>query len=187
MRKVLGFLLFAGALSVPETGRGGATPSARVDCEARENGKPASASFRVQRDSTQIVKGSCGRAVEVPPGSYDVVVVLDGVADGAERRQAVEARVDQLTKVQASFETGEILVEVTREGRRGVGTVKLLRAGQVLATLSAGVASRVSVGTYTVEIESRGTRRAFDAVTVSRGERRTLSADFSSNGAQASP
>jgi hypothetical protein len=99
----------------------------------------------------------------------------------------VDARVGELTKGKASFDVGEILVEITREGHRTVGTIKLLRGKEPVATLTAGVANRVTAGSYAVEIESRGTRRVLEAVTIARGERRSLSEDFSATGAQASP
>jgi hypothetical protein len=53
--------------------------------------------------------------------------------------------------------------------------------------LTAGVTNRLSAGTYGIEIESRGTRRVLEAVTVVRGERKSLNEDFTATGAQASP
>jgi hypothetical protein len=143
--------------------------------------------MRLEGEAGPIAQGSCGRALEIAPGTYTAVVVLDGAADAPESRQRVEAKAGQLTMARASFETGEILIEATRDGRRGVASVKLRKDGQERATLSAGVASRVSAGTYDVEVESRGTRRVISAVTVSRAERRTVSVDFSSASAPASP
>ncbi|MFT3921474.1 MAG: hypothetical protein QM778_02945 [Myxococcales bacterium] len=187
MRKSFVFFAISALLGVSSATSVAAAPSARVDCEVQENGQPALGSFRVMSGETQIAKGSCGRAQEVPPGGYDLQITLDGAIDAPTSKQRVEARVGELTKARASFETGEILVELTRDGRRTVGTIRLLRGKDVIATLTAGVTSRVSAGTYSVEIESRGTRRVLDAITISRAERRSLSADFSASGAQASP
>jgi hypothetical protein len=182
MRKTLMFVVITLALAGLSGRRAGAAAPAKVDCEVQENGKPALASLRVMAGETQIAKGSCGRPVEVPAGSYDLWVVLDGAVDSPVSKQHVELKEGGSTKAKASFETGEILVELTRDGRRTVGTIKLLRGAEVLATLTPGVANHVSAGTYSVEIESKGTRRTLDAVTVARGERRRLSADLSASG-----
>lgn len=187
MRNYSVILAFSGLIGLAVSSQAGAAASARVDCEVQENGKASLGSFRLLAGDTQIAKGSCGRPQEVPAGSYDLLVSLDGAADAPIFKQHVDARVGELTKATASFETGEILVELTREGRRTMGTIKLLRGKESVATLTAGVASRVSAGTYSVEIESRGTRRVLDAVTVARGERRSLSEDFPATSAQASP
>jgi len=187
MRKSHVFFAISGLMGLIYARPAGAAPSARVDCDVQENGQQALASFRVMAGESEIAKGSCGRAQEVPPGTYEMRVTLDGAVDAPTVKQRIEARVGDLTKARASFETGEILVELTRDGRRTIGTIKLLKGGSVLATLTGGVTSRVSVGTYSVELESRGARRTLDAVTVSRGERRSLSADFSAGGAPPSP
>ena len=76
------------------------------------------------------------------------------------------------------FETGELLLEVTREGRRSTALVQLSAGGRKLAQLSAGVATRLVVGTYSLEVESRGEKRQLDAVTIVRGERRVLGVEF---------
>jgi hypothetical protein len=181
------FLAFSTLLALSGASQAGAAPSARVDCEVLENGKPSLASFRVMTGDSQIAKGSCGRPQEVPGGGYDLVISLDGAVDAPVAKQHLDVRVGELTKAKASFETGEILIELTRDGHRTVGTIKLLRGKEPLATLTAGVTNRLSAGTYGIEIESRGTRRVLEAVTVVRGERKSLNEDFTATGAQASP
>jgi hypothetical protein len=187
LAKYLAILLLSAALSLSARSRAASPAQAQVDCEVLENGKPGSGSFRVLSGATAIAKGSCGRPAELAPGRYVLEVTLDGAVDAPSTTQPFEARAGQLAKLKSSFETGELFVEVTRDGRRGVASVKLVRAGRELATLSAGVASRVSVGTYTVLVESRSDKRAFEAVTIARLARRTLTVDFSAAGAQASP
>lgn len=187
MRKYPVFLAFSALFGLAIAGSVAAAPSARIDCEIRENGKPSLGSFRLLAGDTQIAKGSCGRPQDVPAGAYDILLSLDGAVDAPLAKQRVDVRVGELTKAQASFETGEILVELTRDGRRTVGTIRLLRNKEPVATLTAGVANRVSAGTYSVEIESRGTRRVLEGVSVARGARRSLNEDFSATGAQASP
>src|SRR5690606_29787589 len=95
---------------------------AQVDCAVLENGKSASGWFKVLENGKEITKGSCGRPVDVPAGSYEVVVGLDGAADAPEKRDRVQAKAGQTASVRAQFETGELLVEVTRGGRRGVAS-----------------------------------------------------------------
>jgi hypothetical protein len=172
-------LLLALALALPAL-PAGAEPPGRVDCAVTENGKPASGWFRLAEGDREIGKGSCGKPLDVPPGSYELVVGLDGAADAPQKRERATVKSGQTSTTRAAFETGELLVEVTRAGRRGVATVRLLKGGGALATLSAGVASRISTGTYAVEVESRGEKRRFDAVSVSSGERRVISVDFGS-------
>jgi hypothetical protein len=149
-----------------------------VDCSPTENGKPASGSLRVLDGNREVAKGSCGKGVDVPAGSYELVVALDGAADGPDQRERVTVAAGQTKSVRPRFETGELLVEVSRGGRRGVATVRVLRAGKQVASLSAGVASRLSTGVYSVEVESRGEKRTFETVTVASGERRAISVDF---------
>jgi hypothetical protein len=170
--------LVLGLCLLPSGGQAKPESLARIDCEARDNGAPASASFVVLGSAGEIAKARCGQPTSLPAGSYEVAVHLDGAADAPVSRQRVEAGAGQLTKVLAEFETGELLVEITREGRRSVGQIKLLQHGRQLAILSSGVATRVSAGTYTLEVSSRGRTRALEAVTVSRGERRVLSAEL---------
>jgi hypothetical protein len=151
---------------------------AHVDCSPTENGKPASGSLRVLDGDRELAKGTCGKGADVPAGAYDVVVALDGAADAPDYHERVTLAAGQAKKVAARFETGELLVQVSRGGRRGVATVRVLRSGKAVATLSAGVASRLSTGTYSVEVESRGEKRTFETVTVSAGERRAISVEF---------
>jgi hypothetical protein len=151
---------------------------AHLDCAPLENGKPASGSFRVLAGDREVARGSCGKGADVPAGAYEVVVALDGVADAPDQRERVTASAGQKRSVAVRFETGELLVEVSRGGRRGVATVKVMRGDKAVATLSAGVASRLSTGTYSVVVESRGEKRSFETVTIASGERRAISVEF---------
>jgi len=150
----------------------------QLGCQALDNERPAAASFRVYRDGTQIAGGVCGKDQGVPEGTYELVVVLDGALGASERRVAVTARPGASERPTVRFETGELLVEVTREGRRSTALVQLRAGGRTLAQLSAGVATRLVVGTYSLELESRGEKRQIDAVTIARSERRVLGVEF---------
>lgn len=161
---------------------GGGAASAQapglVGCQALDNGSRAAASFRVLRDGATISAGICGRDLEVPEGAYDLLVVLDGVLGDSEQRVSITARAGAAERPTVRFETGELLVEVTREGRRSTALVQLSAGGHRLAQLSAGVATRLSTGTYSLEVESRGEKRQLAAVTIVGGERRVLGVEF---------
>jgi len=158
--------------------------TARVGCEVRENGAPAAGSFRIARSEqpeTAISSGVCGKDLELAPGSYELTVVLDGALGDGEQRFSVSPRAGSPSRVKASFETGELSVEVTRDGRRAAALVQLLRAGVELAKLSAGMVSRVVTGTYALSVESRGESRRVEAVVIARAERRVVSVAFGSS------
>ena len=155
---------------------------ARVTCEATDNGAPAAASFRVLRGEQAISSGSCGTELAVSSGSYTLAITLDGVLGAPTTRFPVEAVEGQSARVQARFETGELLVEVARDGRRSVGMVTLYRAEAEIGRGSAGVASRIATGTYTVVVESRGERRRAEGLAIARGERCVLRFDFGAGG-----
>jgi hypothetical protein len=157
----------------------GADGAASFLCETQDNGQPAAGSFRLLSGEQEISKGPCGVAKAIPPGSYEALIVLDGAIDVPLRRERLQATAGQTAKVRAGFETGELLVEVTRDGHRSVGMVRLFRDGKPIASVGAGSATRLSTGSYGVEIESRGTTRPQEAVTIVRGERRVLGVDFS--------
>lgn len=176
MRLPLLFSLVVSLFAAPAL----AQSPARIDCTVLENGHAASGWFKVLENGKELTKGSCGTPADVPAGSYEVVVGLDGALDAPERRERVQAKAGQIANVRAQFETGELLVEVTRGRRRSVASVRVIKGSAPLANASAGVAFRISVGTYKVAVESRGDKREFDAVTISARERRVISVDFGS-------
>jgi hypothetical protein len=170
-------LIFAVFLWKGGSSAGAQAPSL-VGCQALDNGSRAAASFRIVRDGATISAGICGKDHEVPEGAYELVVVLDGVLGDSEQRVAVTARAGATERPTLRFETGELLVEVTREGRRSTALVQLSTGGRKLAQLSAGVATRLYTGTYSLEVESRGEKRQLAAVTIVKGERRVLGVEF---------
>ena len=158
-----------------------AQATGKLRCEAEENGVAAAASFRALRAGAQIASGACGKEAMLPVGPVTVEITIDGVLAAPPQKVALEIVATATARARTSFETGTLLVDVTREGRRGAATVKLLGEGRELAQLSAGVASRVSVGTYALEIESRGERRRVEGVGITRGERRVVGVDLTSS------
>lgn len=150
----------------------------RVDCEVFENDKAASGSFRALAGTREAAKGVCGKGSDVAPGSYELEVTLDGAVDRPTKHENVTASSGQTARAIARFETGELVIDVKRGGQRTLAIVKLLRDKQQVASLTAGVASRVSVGTYSVEVDARGNTHSFGVVSVVRADRRELSVDF---------
>src|SRR4051812_39368966 len=101
-----------GALRVATLPHALAEAKARLDCTVTENGKPASASFRALDGEKIVASSFCGKPADVPAGSYALAIVLDGAVDSPELRQQVTVRAGQTALGQASFETGELVVEM---------------------------------------------------------------------------
>lgn len=163
--------------------RANGEPDPRVGCEALDNGARAAAKFRLLRAGREIGTGACGKELPVAPGSYELAITLDGVLGAEERRVPVEARSGDSQRVRAEFETGELVVEVARDGRRSSGLVVLYRGGREVARTSAGVTTRLPTGGYTIEVESRGQRRRSETA-LARAERRVVQVAFGSQSAQ---
>lgn len=176
------FLTFLALAAVPAR----AADSGAFLCESSNNGLAAPATFRLLSGDQQIASGSCGGSKPVPAGRYDAVIILDGAADQPTVRELVKIDAGQTARVQASFETGELLVDVTRGGRRSIGMVHLFRDGQPIGSVGAGSANRLSIGSYAVEIESRGEKRPRETLTIVRGQRRHLVIDFAEAGGKSS-
>jgi len=168
------FLTIASAMSLRVTADG----AAGFLCEGMDNGSSAATTFRLLAGEQEIASGPCGLPRTIPAGSYEALFVLDGAIDTPLRREPIEAQLGQTAEVQINYETGELVVEVTRGGRRSVGMVRVLRNGKPIASVGAGSANRLSTGSYGIEVESRGENRRLEAVTIVRGERRVLVADF---------
>lgn len=154
-----------------------AEPSARLLCEALDNGALAAAKVRVWQGDREIASGPCGKELSISAGSYEQAISLDGVLGGDERRAPITVRSGETHRLRAEFETGELVVEVSREGRRASALIVLYRNDREVAKTSAGASSRLTVGRYLVEVESRGERRRSEAL-VTRAERRVVQVAF---------
>jgi hypothetical protein len=177
-RTITGRFWLAAALlaaSLPGVVQG--EPSAHVACEATDNGARAAAKLRVLQGSKEIASGPCGKELPVPPGSYEHVVSLDGVLGAEEQRVPITVRGGETRHVRAEFETGELAIEVSRDGRRASALVILYRGDREVAKTSAGATSRLAVGRYVIEVESRGERQRREAA-VTRAQRQVLQVVF---------
>lgn len=162
------------------------TPQVRADrsqsqisCAIRENGSAATGTLRVTTSGgAAIHSGSCGGPVAVPPGSYKVVVGLDGALDGPEQTFNVNVRAGSTEAVDADFATGILQVRIESDGQQAAGMAIIRRAGKQLGTLGSGVTAHLSVGTYEVIARYRIKSQEFGSVSITRGQTTTLDARF---------
>ena len=80
--------------------------------------------------------------------------------------------------VQADFATGILEVNIQSGGRRAAGMAVISRGGRRVGTLGSGVSGHLSAGTYDVVVQYRSEERRFDGVSITRGQQRTLDANF---------
>ena len=150
----------------------------RVACRITENGAPATGTVVIRQGNAQVATGSCGEPVEVAPGSYSVVLRLDGALDRPEQTRNVSVRAGGTETVNADFATGVLQVSIQAGGRRAAGMAVIQQGGRRVGTLGSGVSGHLSAGTYDVVVQYRSEERRFDGVTITRGAQRTLEASF---------
>ena len=150
----------------------------QIDCTIKENGAAASGVMVVRRGGQEIATGTCGKAVSVDNGSYDVVMRLDGALDRPEKVQKVNLKPGGKLTLNASFETGLLEVHATQGGRKAAAMAVISQSGRRIGSLGMGVTGRLSTGSYDVALRYRGEEKQFNGVTVSVGERRVLDAAF---------
>lgn len=122
-------------------------------CTVLENGAAGAASYRVVKGSQTVATGRCGSpAASIAAGDYRIIVTLDGMADGANRNMPLTIRNGRTSSVRAVFETSRLTVTTMHDGRRIPGRAVLKKNGRVVASLGSGVYSKVSSGTYQVEV-----------------------------------
>jgi hypothetical protein len=160
-----------------------ATPSVhaqqgRIVCRITENGGAATGTAIVRQNGREVATGSCSTPIAVPAGAYDVTLRLDGALDRPEQTRRVTVAGGQAANATADFSTAILEVRITANGRRAAGMAIITRNGQRIGTLGSGVPAHISAGTYDVVVRYRTTERRFDAVSLARGQRRALSADF---------
>lgn len=150
---------------------------ARFDCRVEENGAWAPATFVAWRDGQRVASGRCGSTVSLEPGSYDVVLTLDGALDTPSRRVRVEAAEGQPVRATARFDTSILEVRFTKDGRRAAGMAIVLRDGQRVGTLGSGVPAHLSSGRYEIVARYRTEERRF-TVDLAPEQRRAIRAAF---------
>ena len=150
----------------------------QVACRITENGGAATGTAIVRQNGREIATGSCSAPISVPAGTYDVTLRLDGALDRPEQTRRVTVAGGQTANAAADFSTAILEVRITANGRNAAGMAVITRNGQRIGTLGSGVPAHISAGTYDVVVRYRTTERRFDAVSLARGQRRALSADF---------
>lgn len=149
-----------------------------LQCEIQENGESASGTVVVLAGETEVARGSCGRDLAVPAGSYTAVLALDGALDGPEQRKSLTVSAGKTASLTADFATGTLEVRIQREGRRAAGMAIIRRDGKQIGTLGSGVSAHLSAGTYEVVVRYRKQEKRFESVAITRGQRVSLDAAF---------
>lgn len=150
----------------------------RIACQITENGQPATGNVTIRRGATDVASGSCGEPLAVPPGSYVVVLRLDGALDRPEQTRSVDVRPGATETLAANFATAVLEVSIQAEGRRAAGMARIMKNGRQIGMLGSGVSAHLSTGTYDVVVRYRTREQRFDGVTLAAGERRVLDASF---------
>lgn len=164
--------------SLPQGVPAQAPRKGQIDCTILENGATASGVMVVRRGGQEMATGTCGKAVSVDSGSYEVVMRLDGALDRPEKVQKVNLKPGSKLTLNASFETGLLELHATQGGRKAAAMAVISQSGRRVGSLGMGVTGRLSTGSYDVALRYRGEEKQFNGVTVSVGARRVLDAAF---------
>jgi hypothetical protein len=172
-------VLIAGALALPVAATAFAAGEGKVSCEILENGKPASGTIEVVHGGQDVARGSCGKPISVPEGEHEAVLGLDGALDAPQQRKPLHvSAADKNLKLVADFDTGELEVKITSQGRDSAGMAVIRKDGKQIGTLGSGVAAHLSTGGYSVVARYRSQERRFDTVQIAKGQRTVLNATF---------
>lgn len=171
-----GAALFAAPATFAQEARG------RIAAEVTENGRPAPGRFVVHGPGgEEVARGTSGTAVQVPAGTYDVALTLEGAIDRPEKwvRGLAVGR-GATARATAAFETGTVQVQVTAGGRRAAATVLVHRVGEdaEIATLGAGVPGVLSTGTYDFQVRYRSQEQWLRGEAIAAGAVRDLTVSF---------
>lgn len=153
-------------------------PAAQILCAIQENGVAATGTLRVAKGDSVVHSGSCAGSIPVAPGSYSVVIGLDGALDGPEQTFNVTVKSGANETVTADFATGILQVRIESQGQQAAGMAIIRRGGTQLGTLGSGVAAHLSVGAYDVVARYRLKSQEFNGVAITRAQTTTLDARF---------
>jgi hypothetical protein len=149
----------------------------QIRCAVTENGGPARGTVVIERDGRQAAAGSCGGTLSVPPGKYEVTVRVDGVLDNPAKTVRVEAKAGKTVPVTVDFQTGVVEVRIETQEQRGTGIVTVNQLGKRIGTLSLGVGTHLSVGSYEIVVRLDDQERRY-SVDLKAGQRRLVRAAF---------
>ena len=151
---------------------------ATLDCLVHENGAYAPGSIDVRALGASVASGSCGTALTIDPGTYDVTIRLDEVLDRPSKTMRIVLSSGEDRDLVADFETAILEVRLVVADEPVSGLVEVLRTGQLVGTLGSSVPWRVSAGTYDVVAHYRTDVVRFDNVELAPAQRRALLAAF---------
>ncbi len=149
-----------------------------VQCEISENGEPASGTMLILDGAREVAEGTCGKPINVPPGSYTAVLRLDGAIDGPEQRLPLSVGKDAVKPLKADFATGVLEVKVQSESKAAAGMAIIKKDGKQIGTLGSGVPAHLSAGTYDIVVRHRSAQKSLEKVVIARGERKALEVSF---------
>lgn len=164
-----GMLLSSAAVAMAQTGQ--------IACTITDNGSPGRGTIVVEQDGRKVAAGSCSAPLSVPPGKYDATVRLEGVIDNPAKTVRVTVIEGKAAPVVVGFETASVEVRIEAKGQRGTAMVAVNRGGKRIGTLGAGVAARLSAGSYEIVVRLGGQERRY-AVDLRPGQRRLVRAQF---------
>ncbi len=166
------------ALIEPHSMEAQANASGRVVCRVTENGEHASGTMVVQGNGQPVATGPCDVATSVPAGEYEVRVQLDGALDQPTQTKTVSVRKGASEAVSVNFQTALLEVTIESGGKRAAGTVTVLRGTERVGSIGGGVTAHLTAGTYTLVAKYRSEERTLEAVTLTAGSKRTVTASF---------
>jgi hypothetical protein len=152
--------------------------AAKVSCEIRENGQPASGTIAIMAGGREVSGGTCGKPLSIAPGPHEAILRLDGALDGPEVRVRINAQAGKTTPLTGEFTTGFLDVRIQSQGKDTAGIALIRRDGAQIGTLGSGVTAHLSAGTYEVVARYRTRERRFENVSIERDKRTSLSAAF---------
>lgn len=158
--------------------RNAAAAATGLVCQVSENGQPASGVATLLRDGQQVASGACDGVVKAEPGDYQLVVRLDGALDRPERQQTLQLTTSQPTPVRIDFPTALLSVQVEADGKRAAAMLTVLRNGQSIGTVGAGVPVRLSAGSYQLLVRHRDKSQHVEVEGLRGGEKRTVQVTF---------
>lgn len=150
----------------------------RAGCQITENGAAANGTLVVRRGATEVARGTCAQSFTLPAGAYTATLTLDGIVDAPTQTAPLTVRGGVVTLARANFQTSILIVTLEQNGRRVPGRVALLRGGVRVGSIGSGVTSRVSAGTYDLEVRFRGQTRVLRGVTLAPTQRRGVRVRF---------
>lgn len=125
---------------------------------ATNNGRPARAGVRAFRPGASRDVGlvEAGQELRLPAGRYEVATELEEAADFATQRRTLWVAAGKVEQLTERFSTGQLAVQVTKDGQQVGAMVQLQRAGsgEHLNHFSAPGTVTLTPGSYDLSVET---------------------------------